>query len=85
MKHLYSVLEYVPQILNDWFDSRLRRQNQVESKSHKVNSRLSWNCGSLCGDGTASANGLAEKHWGKSPNEAVSEIYSVEPEHGAWA
>ena len=25
-------------------------KNQVESKSHKVSSRLSWNCGSLCSD-----------------------------------
>ena len=26
VKHLYSVLEYVPQILNDWFDSNIPRQ-----------------------------------------------------------
>ena len=58
-------------------------KNQVESKSHKVNSRRPWHRGlslqcilrQYCDD--------IEKHWGKSP-KFVPAIYSVEPEHGAW-
>ena len=64
--------------------SEISKINQVESKSHKVNSRplrhRGWSLQCIlrqyCDD--------IEKHWGKSP-KFVPAIYSVELKHGAWA
>ena len=54
--------------------------NQVESKSHKVNSRASSLRGALCSDilRQVSERVAFEKNWGKSPNEAVGQISGCE-------